>query len=178
MFSYFEKYVREVLCELVEFHGGMEQIKESSYVRASRFMTAAPPSVTQSRKKLQDRFDNQRIGQYQKYGRLLSKEGFSFPTDLFSHFGIVQLLPKIDKKKGLRAFEIPSILSECLLMPLSKQEVERFEKIREVRNKIGHGHTASVTLRASLNAAKDLHALASKTDSHIREHFLIVQRYT
>jgi len=75
----------------------------------------------------------------------------------------------------MRAWEIPSILEECLLFPITATERDHFEEIRSLRNEIGHGRAPPVVLQKSLHYASILHTLAAKVDHHIIEHFLVIQ---
>lgn len=179
IFSYFENYFKSILQEIVDFHGGIEEMKTVAFRRSSRFVSSISPQMRVMKRKLQEPLDKGKYGQYEKYTRLLEKEGFHFPTELFAYFGIAQLIPKLyDKGKDLRAFEIPSILRDCLLFPISDTQSTRFEAARVLRNNIGHGKTADATLEDSLGTAKFFHAFAAKIDMHAREHFFIVQRFT
>ena len=112
---------------------------------------------------------------YAKYAQLLDEAGFRFPTDLLSHFGVTQLVLKADEKLGFKAHEIPSILEDALLYPLTVQQRAMVERIRLERNKIGHGSAASLTLAQSLRDASALHTLAAAVDDHIARHFLLIQ---
>lgn len=175
VFSYFEAYIKDALKEIVEFHGGKKEFKKLSLTRTTKFVTSLHPDVKTYKRKLQDKPESSKTAKYQKFGRLLENKGFKFPTDLFAHFGVSQLIPKLDEKKGMRAWEIPTILEECLLFPLMKAEHENFEAIRSLRNKIGHGRPHAMELKKSLHYASILHTLAAKIDRHILEHFLIIQ---
>jgi hypothetical protein len=75
----------------------------------------------------------------------------------------------------MRAWEIPTILDECLLFQITKSERNHFEEIRLLRNKISHGKPQPIALKKSLHFASILHTLAARIDRHITEHFLLVQ---
>ncbi len=77
----------------------------------------------------------------------------------------------------MRAWEIPDILSDCLLFPISTDQQKLFETCRSLRNRIAHGKAPIISLQSSLRHASELHALAAKVDSHLVEHFLVLQKY-
>ena len=175
VFSYFEAYIKDALTEIVEFHGGKKNFKQKSLERTARFIAQLPPALKAHKRKLQDNHSASKKEKYQKHGRILDKEGFKFPTDLFAHYGVSRLLEKLDEKKGMRAWEIPFIVEECLLFPISKSQVEDFEAMRGMRNKITHGRSHPISLKESLRKASLLHSLAAEIDGHIAEHFLVIQ---
>jgi RiboL-PSP-HEPN len=175
VFSYFEAYLKSVLLELIEFHGGQAQLQTKAKDRAVRFFASAPTMIEKNKRKLQDSPRPNKRAKYEKYGQMLDKAGFRFPTDLLSHFGVTQLALKADEKRGFKAHEIPSILEDALLYPLTAQEKAMLERIRLERNKIAHGSAAQMTLAQSLSDASSLHTLAGAVDSHISNHFLLIQ---
>ena len=176
VFSYFEAYIKDALKDIVEFHGGKAKIKGMSMKRNTRFISALSPDVQANKRKLQDNPTPAKMEKYQKYGKLLDQKGYRFPTDLFANFGLYELLPKLkDDRTGMKAWEIPDVLQEGLLFPITATERKVFEEIRLLRNKISHGKPPSVTLKKSLHYASLLHALAARVDNHIAEHFLIIE---
>jgi hypothetical protein len=92
-----------------------------------------------------------------------------------SNFGVRFLRSKLDEKRGLRAFEIPEILSECLLFDVDTSEKKMFEGVRGLRNKLAHGHPQPIPLATALRYASELHTLAAKIDKHMCEHFFVIQ---
>ena len=121
VFSYFEAYIKEVLLEVVSFHGGGDKLRKLARVRNSKFISNTHASIKSEKRKLQDNPTPSKLEKYKKYARSLDSKGYRFPTDLFSHYGIFQLLPKIadNPRTGMRAWEIPNILAECLLFDLA-----------------------------------------------------------
>lgn len=175
VFSYFEGYVKDVLKEIVSFHGGGDDFQKRARERSRKFVAAPSPKITESLRKLQDNPDPGKLTKYQKFGRLLDAAGYRFPTDLLSNFGIRYLNTKLDEKRGMRAFEIPDVLSECLLFDLSVSDKRMFEAARTQRNKVAHGRPQPLTLKKALSFSSDLHTLAAKVDKHICEHFFVIQ---
>ena len=177
VFSYFEAYLKSVLQEVIEFHGGQVQFQKKAKDRAERFFASATTMIEKNKRKLQDAPDPNKRPKYEKYSQLLDEAGFRFPTDLLSHFGVKQLVLKADEKRGFKAYEIPSVIEDALLYPLTVQNKEMLERIRLERNKIAHGEAAGQTLAQSLSDASFLHTLAAKVDDHIARHFLLIQQF-
>jgi hypothetical protein len=176
IFSYFEGYARSVFREIVAYHGGAEKLKELARDRISKFISASPPpGILMHKRKLQDRRSPSKLFTYEKHGRLLDGKGFKFPTDLLAHFGVVQLLARIENDRAFRAWQIPSLLEECLLFPLTSPDRQLYEDVIGLRNDVAHGKAPTVTLPTSLRYASELHTLASKVDHHVAEHFLVIQ---
>jgi hypothetical protein len=175
VFSYFEAYIKDALEEIVQFHGGKTRWKQSVLKRSTQFISGETSEVKAHKRKLQDRPSPHKFAKYQKYGKLLQSKGFKFPSDLLAHFGASQLLLKLDDKKGMKAWEIPTVLEEGLLFPLSPADRSDFDAVRSIRNKISHGKPHQLALKTSLQYASRLHSLAAKIDSHITEHFLIIE---
>jgi len=175
-FSYFEAYLKSALAEVIEFHGGQTLFQTKAKDRSERFFAAIPPPIEKSKRKLQDAPNPNKRAKFEKYGQLLDKAGFRFPTDLLSHFGVMHLALKADEKRGFKAYEIPSILRDALLYPLTTQEETKLERIRIDRNRVAHGASASITLAHSLRDSSFLHTLAAAVDGHIADHFLLNQQ--
>ena len=174
LFSYFEAYVKDALTEIVDFHGGATKLRANARDRASKYFGAVSVALDESRKKLQDRPDPKKRGKYEKHARTLDRAGYRFPTDLLAHFGTAQLLLKIGKP-GFKAHEIPDLLENVLLFPLSSADRGTLEAIRTARNGIAHGKGTEPTLRKVMRHASELHRIAAAVDSHIAKHFLVIQ---
>jgi RiboL-PSP-HEPN len=175
VFSYFESYIKEALNEIVKFHGGEDAIKKLAKKRVVDSMQDTSSDIQDDKRKLQDNPTRTKLAKYQKYARLLDGKKFKFPTELFAHYGVSQLLPKLKDKDGMRAWEIPSILEQCLLLPLTPTEHTHLTEIRSLRNKVAHGGAPIIDLKKSLHYASILHTLAARVDKHITEHFLVIQ---
>lgn len=169
-FSYFEAYILDAIREMIKFHGGVERMDK----RARTFITSTPLKITEHKRKLQEPIKPSKYQKYQKHTKELIKAGYQFPSDLLSGYGARALERKLDR---LKAFEIPDLLQEGLLMPLSKPTVLKFTAIREMRNDVAHGQSVTMELRVAMQACKDLHALAAQVDKHLVEHYFIIEEY-
>jgi len=174
LFSYFEAYVKDALIEIVDFHGGPTKLRASAQDRASKYFGAVSVTIDESRKKLQDRPDPKKREKYEKHARTLDKAGYRFPTDLLAYFGAAQLILKIGKR-GFKAHEIPDLLENVLLFPLSSADRGTLETIRNARNGIAHGKGDKPTLKKVMRHSSELHRIAAAVDGHIAKHFLVIQ---
>ncbi len=175
-FSYFEAYVKALLLEIVAFHGGALKLKALAHQRSAKFLANPPASLVEAKNKLQHNRKKNYEGKYYKHTQTLEKGGFRFPSDLLSNYGARALLAKLDNNaKNLRAFELPDVLKEALLYPMTSTEMALYEEVRDIRNKIGHGKGPNLLLKDALHHASKLHKLAAKIDNHVGDHFLIIQ---
>jgi len=177
IFSYFESYVRGAVQEVITFHGGDNAFRDLALRRASIFLKAPPPAIEASKRKLQEPARMAKKGKYIAHSKKLDEGGFRFPTELLAYFGSVNLIAKSKDKTGMRAWEIPDILQNGLLYPLSTPERKLFNDCRKLRNDIAHGKAPTVTLKQSLNFASALHTFAAKVDRHLVEHFFVLQSF-
>jgi len=175
VFSYFEAYVHDVLAEMIKYHGGADKFLALSNTRAAQFLRPLSATTTSNKRKLQDNPTRAKLEKYQKYARLLDKEGFRFPTDLLAKFGVRFLLEKAREKNGMRAWEIPHILEDGLLFTLDAKDRELFEDARKLRNKIGHGKPPKLLFKDALRYASELHTFAAKIERHMIEYFFVIQ---
>jgi hypothetical protein len=175
VFSYFESYVKDALLEVVEFHGGKEKFRSLARQRSGRFVSNLSATLLANKRKLQDNFEPVKIAKYQKFGHLLDKSGFRFPTDLLSNYGARYLIEKLDEKRGMRAWEIPSLLEDCILMSVEERDRKLFEDVRKIRNKIAHGKPIKLLLPKALSFSSELHTFAANIDKHLVEHFFVIQ---
>lgn len=176
-FSYFESYVREVVEEIVDYHGGQKPFVQMARDRAGATMDRLPASSQASKRKLQEYGESGKRFKYQNHSKILDETGFRFPTELMAHYGALQLVKKMTEKHGFRAWEIPDILESALLFPIEATQKELFDELRSLRNKVAHGKPATVDFAQGMQWAKALHALAAKVDAHVLEHFFVVQKY-
>lgn len=175
-FSYFEAYLKGALQELIEFHGGEEEFQRKAKISAERFFKSVSTTVQTNKRKLQDNPKANKKAKYEKYALLLENAGFRFPTDLLSHFGVSKLILSADDKRGFKAYEIPSVLKDALLYPLTADEHKLIEEVRTQRNRIAHGGGSPILLATSLRHASSLHKLAAKVDDHLVDHFFVIQQ--
>ena len=81
------------------------------------------------------------------------------------------------KMKKLKAFEIPDVLVEALLVDLSEAEINKYHEIRDIRNGVAHGDPVTLTMRQAVEMNGVLRDLAQKISSHLAEHFFVIEKY-
>ena len=177
VFSYFESYVKNALREIADFQGGAQTFLSLAKSGTAKYMKPLAAVLDSSKAKLQTRAKPGREQRYRKHSKLLEAGGYRFPTELLAHYGAVNLLEKTDEKRGMRAWEIPDVLRDCLCFPITASDRKTFDSIRTLRNEIAHGNAPAITLRSSLKASKDLHSLGARIDRHIIDHFLVLQAF-
>lgn len=177
LFSFFEEHTKAILREIVDFHGGESAFKALSKNRASRFIGVSDPTIVFNKRKLQEYPITGKTQKYKKHANVLAQSGFRFPTELLAHYGAGLLLDKADEKRGMRAWEIPVVLKDALLFPMTPKQEGRLNQIRKMRNKIAHGGTAGLNIRYAAATSTDLHSLAAGVDKHVIDNFMILERF-
>ena len=177
LYSYFEAYVKSTIQEVIDFHGGAYSFARRATSRASRFLDSVDASLFLHKRKLQEYPKSGKSQKYRKHSSSLGEMGFRFPSELLAPYGVALLISKADEKRGLRAWEIPTVLQSGLLLQLSKSEADRLENVRTLRNEIAHGKKVRIRTRGAMAIAKDLHAIAARIDRHVVEHFLVLEEF-
>jgi hypothetical protein len=173
-FSFFESFVSDVISGMIDFHGGSDEFVSRNEARTRSFMAHSCDEVKKIKRKLQDFDKGSWRDRYRKYSRLLMQENYHFPGELFSAFGVRNLVSKLRK---LKAHEIPALLKDAMLIELTSTEVAKYHKIRELRNSIAHGTVTSLTMRDVVEMNKFLRELAIKIADHLTEHFFVIEKY-
>ncbi len=171
-FSYFEAYVSEVMQEVLEFHGGEDKFVELAERKRDEGLGYADPNIERLVKMLRER---PKKGKRDKYARLnleLNRTNYSFPSDMFSVYGISHLRERL---RDLRAAQVPDMIQYVLGLRMSDTEIETFHRIRDLRNDIAHGMVSEVDLRAAIGDNKFLRSLAVNIDSRVVKHFFVVE---
>jgi RiboL-PSP-HEPN len=176
LFSYFESYVKGLLGEIVDFHGGATTFQATADKRAKAFVANSSQTIIDSKRKLQEPSKAAKIESCRKHSAILVKQGFRFPSELLAPFGVKNLIRK-SKPTGSKAVEIPELLRDALCFPLSAKDDARLNSIRETRNNIAHGKAGPFTLVEALTVGKDLRDISAKVDKHAVEHFFVVEAY-
>lgn len=173
-FSFFEAYFKNALQEIVDFHGGKDEIIKLANNRIKKNFENQDSKIISSKRKLQDSFKSKNIEKYKKHTNLLLQHRFIFPTDLFTTYGLKKT---IELPSTLRAKDIPSIISDVLHIELLEDEIRTFHGIREFRNKIAHGIKVEISLRKVIEINDFLRKLALKVDKQIVDHYLVIEKF-
>lgn len=170
-FSFFEAYVKEVILELIDYHGGnvgwinntnqnfknieIEMVKNDSIKHVSSLM---------------EPFRKDKKGKYLNKKKILRNNNYVFPSQKMSIYGISQLISKI---KDLRANQIPAFLEDVFNLNFSKKR--RFNNIRKKRNDIAHGKKLNLSLRESRAMAKSLRGMSVEIDKFFLRNYFILE---
>jgi hypothetical protein len=176
VFSQFEAYVRAAVTEIYDRQGGPEQFLALAVKQAKRYWDSAPVPISEAKAKLLDSYGQNKADKYRKYSRVLAEAGFSFPPDLLSAYGARQLLRKLEPR-AFRAWEIPDLLTDALMLKVTVAEREMYTEIRELGNNIAHGASPMLTVHEAVKRTTALRKLAIKIDQHIVNHFWVLARY-
>ena len=176
-FSYFEDYVKSVIDEIIEFHGGKTEFVERAKRRSNGFMLAKSADIETHKRKLQEpiKIEPPKTEKYKKHTNALLKLGYRFPSELFSAYGLQVF---IRKTKSLKVQEIPELLRDALNVGLDEQLVKDYHSIRDIRNRIAHGERIRLSIRKALEIHNKLHKLAIIIDKHLIEYFYIIEEFT
>lgn len=175
-FSYFEAYVKGLLPEIVEFHGGPVKFQATADKRAKSFIAKSSQTIVDNKRKLQEPATGAKIWRYKKHSAVLVKQGYRFPSELLAPYGVRNLIQKA-KPRGSRAFDIPELLSDALCFPLSALDDARINAIRNIRNQLAHGNAGTMIFAEGLAIARDLRDIAAKVDKHAVEHFFVLEAF-
>ena len=173
-FSFFEAYIVDLIDETLRFHGGYEFLRERAFSKLQRSLNALSRDGAESKRKLQEPPKNAKKEKYVKYGRRLKEEGYKFPSELFSAYGI-EIIGRSLKKNNITPGVIPEVLKWGLLFQFSEEEMEEFERLRRKRNNVAHGRGGNFDLRFSIEANAFLRNLATRIDQHVVQHYMLVE---
>lgn len=179
VFSQFEAYIRGALDEIYTRQGGPEAFVELAMKQAKQYWISAPKNVVEAKRKLRDSDKKNLAQKFRKYSRVLVQSGYSFPPDLLAVYGAKRLQEKLSSKgpKALRAWEIPDLLADALLLDVTPAEKDMYENLRNLRNAVAHGNQPSLTVHSAVTETGKLREWATKIDKHIAKHFLILAKY-
>ncbi len=174
LFSFFEAFVKDVVQEMFDFHGGAEKLLEIAEKR-DRYFSSLPQQseVANAKSKLR----TNKVGKeqrYAKFGIILRDCGYRFPTDRMSSYGVRML---IERHKKLRAHDIPDLLEHGLSIPVSQSSKDKFYAIKDKRNKVAHGRMQNLDLSYIREANDFFRDMTFLINSHILEDYFVVEEY-
>jgi hypothetical protein len=176
LWSFFEAYVKALLIEIIDFHGGAATFQANANRRAKSFLASSSPQILEAKRKLQEPARAAKRGRYQKHSKSLVGLGFRFPSELLAPYGVKTLIERA-RPRGSKAYQIPELLRDALCFPLNDATLARIETIRATRNDIAHGTHVAITLKRALEVAKELRDVAAQVDRHATEHFFIIEAF-
>ncbi len=173
-FSYFEAYIKRVLGELIEFHGGKRTFQNNTFRRIKKDTSIVDEETWKHRIKLQKPFDPRKIDQYKKKTKLLKEAKYVFPSEILAAYGVKRLIASVE---DLRAKDVMSLLEDALLFNVDKEMKEKYSGYREKRNNIAHGKRTRMTMRETKQMFDYFRDLSYKVDQHLMNHFFVHERY-
>jgi hypothetical protein len=171
-FSFFEAFVTAAINEMIEFHGGREELLRRSEQRERHFIGQNNLSIESHRRRLRGTIKNETLWRRFTNIRKLRDMGYRFPSELFSSYGIRMLLQKLG---NLRSVDIPDLLIHGLHMSLNDTMVEDFHSVRDIRNRIAHGAPVSLSMKDLSQHNSVLREFAIAIDRHLNRHYLIAE---
>lgn len=186
-FSFFETYIKEVVKELIEFHGGEETFVKTLHDRHKLFIANANPDILANKRKLQEPIKKKNVHRYKKHILLLDQiPQYRHPSELLATFGLRSFIEVITGS-AFKSVMIPDLLEFAFGIDLSEQVNrhpdlqtknlrETFDTMREIRNSIGHGNGANIGFEKVMDLIRFQRHLAVKTDTHLLKHFFVLER--
>lgn len=186
-FSFFESYFRDVITELVEFHGGKENFIENVHLRHKAIIATVNTTIEESKKKLNEPLKKKNYGRYKKHIDILNTESqFRYPSELLATFGLKYFI-EIVGGSNFKSVMIPDILEYAFGLDLlekvnkhkdlkEKNLKETFDTMRNIRNSIGHGSSTVIGFEKVMDLIRFLRYFAVKIDNHLVNHFFILER--
>ena len=174
-FSYFEVYVIDSITEMLEFHGGAENLVAEARKRCIKHVNPSDQDIIKNRSKLQDSYKPKNIEKYRKHTKLLIEKNFKFPSELLSAYGVQKLTENL---KNLKSVGIPELLIDGLHFPMSDDDVKEFHKIRNIRNSIAHGKKKTFDMPTAMGQNKYLRDLAVKIDQYLVNNYFVIEKYS
>ena len=187
-FSFFESYVKSVIKEFFDFHGGKELLIRNLIERQKAFFQLDNPERRKSIRKLQEPLKAKNWQRYKKYlYDLQDDHEYKRPSELLSPLGI-KYLSDMSADGNFKSVFIPDILELGLSMDLSekinrhthlrdKDLKETFDYYRNLRNSISHGDKVLLSFEKTMDLVRFLRHIAVKIDNHLVEHFFILERF-
>ncbi len=171
-FSFFEAFVRAAMTEMIDFHGGPEELRRKAEKRERRFIDQENRDVEKYRQRLRATNRVSELWGRLKNIRKLQDLNYRFPSELFSSYGIRMLLQKLG---NLRAVDIPDLLVNGIHMSLDQTTIDNYHEVRNIRNRIAHGESVSLSMKELSHYNTVLRQLAIAIDQHLNRHFLIAE---
>ena len=171
IFAYFEAYFFSAIDEIIDFHGGEAGVEAAMLARLVE--PSYPPSAAAALKVLATKYSRAKADRYRNAINGLKNERVVWPSYHFMLFGLRQAM---QQRRRWKAHEIPELMQSLLGIDITEIERTTFHKIRENRNRVGHGRSLSFPLRDALDASNFLPLLSMKVDMDIVRKFLVIER--
>lgn len=171
LFSHFETYFFSALDEIIEFHGGFDEMQDVIERRSKEVNLSS--SQKSALKKISTTFEKGRDLRYRGASKIVEETNFLWPSGHFMLFGLQAYK---DQRKRWKANDIPRLSQYFLHYPFSESELGKFQNLRRARNGIAHGENLEYNLQNAVSESKYFLEMGRKIDNHIVETFFIVER--
>jgi hypothetical protein len=173
-FSFFEAFVSDIIDELFAFHGGIDEFVRRARDRERAWTDGLPPKFKPAKRKLQDSAKPAWADRYRKYARELATQGYRFPGDLFSAYGLVMLSKQL---KRLKAHEIPDFVISAFRVDVPQTTVDLYNEYRETRNSIAHGNPPPLTVHDVVKMHSLLRDFAQAIQDRLLQDYFVIEKY-
>jgi hypothetical protein len=171
LFSHFETYFFSVLDEIIEFHGGFEEMQTTIERRNKEANLTS--SQQGALKKISTWFQGGRDLRYRDASRVVEESKFFWPSGHFMMFGLQAFK---DQRKRWKARDIPRLSETFLHYQFTESELGKFQNLRQARNGIAHGTDLEYDLEKAVTESKYFLEMGKKIDKHIVESLFIIER--
>jgi len=187
-FSFFEAYFRDVVAELIEFHGGLENLIKHVQGRQETLLNSYSKDMLKKKSKLQTNFQKVKWQKYKRIIKDLEKDkDYRHPSELFSAFGVKSFFETVSSN-SFKSIMIPDFIEIGFGLDLSekvnkhtdlidKTLRETFDIMRDTRNGIGHGKANTLTFEKVMEFIRFIRYLSVKLDNHLMKYHFVIQRY-
>ncbi|OBQ11279.1 MAG: hypothetical protein AN482_08625 [Anabaena sp. LE011-02] len=177
-FSYFEVYIKSVIEEFFHIHGGVENYL--SYVKLKRDHQINQQNyrndlVAKLRDSNSAKIKKGKVLKYKKAINELIQQGYMFPSQLLSVYGLNELKKELDNIKYMKAKDFIRVLNDVFGLEITEEEKTEFQQITDTRNKIAHGEIKEIDLSKAIKVNKFLRKLALKIDKHLITNFFVLE---
>lgn len=187
-FSFIEFYFRDVVKELIEFHGGKERFIENIQHRQKDIISNEDENIENKKRKLREPIKPSKWEKYKKQIDELEKNPkYRHPSELLAGFGL-RYFAEIVLGINFKSVLIPDLCENAFGIDLSekvnkhpdlveKDLKETFDYARELRNQIGHGNSGDIGFNKVMDLIRFFRVFAVKIDKHLVKNFFVLERY-
>lgn len=186
-FSFFESYFKDVVEELVAFHGGKESFINTLHSRHKQILANQNEVIVENKKKLNEPLKKKNWQRYKKHIEILEQEArYRHPSELLATYGLKYFIETVTGN-SFKSVLIPDALEFAFGLDLTeksnqhadhihKDHKETFDLMRNIRNSIGHGNVGNLGFEKVMDLIRFLRLFAVKIDDHLVKHFFILER--
>jgi hypothetical protein len=187
-FSFIEFYIRDVVDELIAFHGGKEKFISNLQSKHFEKFKSDDVEIEKRKRKLREPLKNSKWEKYKKQiSELEQIPDYRHPSELLAGFGLKYFIELVSGS-NFKSVLIPDVLENAFGIDLSdkvnkhpelidKNLRETFDYVRDLRNQIGHGDSGEIGFNKVMDLIRYFRVLAVKVDNHLVKNFFVLERY-